>query len=52
MLPEIAGNGKSAAQVSFNGQITLQYAILLLIAKIFVEWGSLRSGAQALREDY
>lgn len=46
ILPELAGNGKSAAEVSFTGQITLQYAVLLLVAKVFVEWGSLRAGAQ------
>lgn len=44
-LPELAGNGKSAAEISFTGQITLQYAAILIVAKIFVEWASLRAGA-------
>ena len=45
-LPELAGNGRSAAQISFTGQITLFHAAILLVTKILVEWGSLRAGAQ------
>lgn len=45
-LPELAGNGRIAAQMSFDGQILPLFALVLLTGKVLVEWGSLRSGAQ------
>lgn len=45
-LPELAGNGKSVAQISFTGNIAIPFALLLLVCKVFFEWNTLRSGAQ------
>lgn len=45
-LPELAGNGRIAAQLGFTGQITVLFAAVLLAGKVLVEWGSLRAGAQ------
>ena len=45
-LPELAGNGRIAAQLGFTGQMTVIFATVLLAGKVLVEWGSLRAGAQ------
>lgn len=45
-LPELAGNGKSVAQISFTGNMSIFFALLLLGCKVAIEWGSLRVGAQ------
>ena len=45
-LPELAGNGRIAAQLGFTGQMTVAFAAILLAGKVLVEWGSLRAGAQ------
>ena len=45
-LPELAGNGRIAAQLGFTGQMTVFFASVLLAGKVLVEWGSLRAGAQ------
>lgn len=45
-LPELAGNGRIAAQLGFTGQMTVLFAAILLAGKVLVEWGSLRAGAQ------
>lgn len=45
-LPELAGNGRIASQMSFTGHIVPLFALILLTGKVLVEWGSLRAGAQ------
>jgi H+/Cl- antiporter ClcA len=45
-LPQLLGNGKGPAQLSFDNQLTLQFTLVLLCCKVLVIWGSLRSGAQ------
>ncbi|AIL32108.1 chloride channel protein [Basilea psittacipulmonis] len=44
-LPEILGNGRSAAQTAFNHQITLLIAIALFFAKWFAVIMTLKGGA-------
>lgn len=45
-LPQLAGNGKGAAELSFTSQLSLPFALLLLVGKVLVVWGSLRAGAR------
>lgn len=45
-LPQLLGNGKGPAQISFDNQITLSLAALLLVAKVAITWSTLRAGAQ------
>ena len=45
-MPELAGNGRIAAQLSFVGEIAPLFALVLLAGKVAFEWGSLRAGAQ------
>lgn len=45
-LPELAGNGRIAAQMGFAGTASLSFIALLLPCKIFFEWAALRAGAK------
>lgn len=45
-LPQLLGNGKGPAQISFDNQITIGLAALLLVAKVAITWSTLRAGAQ------
>lgn len=44
-LPELAGNGRIAAQIAFSGMASMRFVGVLLVCKIFFEWASLRAGA-------
>ncbi|MGM3226347.1 chloride channel protein [Dickeya zeae] len=46
MLPQLAGNGKGPAELSFTSQLSVSMALLLLGCKVLVQWSSLRAGAQ------
>ncbi len=46
ILPQLAGNGKGPAELSFTSQLPVMLALLLLGAKVLVQWSSLRAGAQ------
>lgn len=45
-FPHLLGNGQIPLQQSFAGTLTIQLAFVLLILKLCVVWGSLRSGAE------
>lgn len=45
-LPQLLGNGKSAAQLSFNSEMAVPLAALLLVVKVAIEAGTLRAGAE------
>lgn len=45
-FPHLLGNGQIPLQQSFAGTLTVQFAFVLLILKLCVVWGSLRSGAE------
>jgi len=45
-FPQLLGNGKGPAQISFDDTLTLQLALVLLLLKLLIIWGSLRAGAQ------
>lgn len=45
-FPALLGNGQIPLQLSFAGTLTIEIALCLLILKIGVIWGSLRSGAE------
>jgi H+/Cl- antiporter ClcA len=45
-FPQLLGNGKGPAQITFDNQTTLYLAAALLVLKLLVIWGSLRSGAE------
>ncbi|MGM3175060.1 chloride channel protein [Dickeya lacustris] len=46
ILPPLAGNGKGPAELSFTSQLPVGLAIMVLVGKVFIQWSSLRSGAQ------
>ncbi|NKI76038.1 chloride channel protein [Dickeya sp. CFBP 2040] len=46
ILPQLAGNGKGPAELSFTNQLSVSMALLLLGCKVLVQWSSLRAGAQ------
>ncbi|WPD75785.1 chloride channel protein [Dickeya fangzhongdai] len=46
ILPQLAGNGKGPAELSFTSQLPVLLALLLLGCKVLVQWSSLRAGAQ------
>jgi len=45
-FPQLLGNGKGPAQITFDSEITLALAAGLLLLKMLIIWGSLRSGAE------
>ncbi|WP_315708288.1 chloride channel protein [Brenneria uluponensis] len=45
-LPELLGNGKGIAEMSFTSQLSISLALLLLICKTGVVWGSLKAGSR------
>lgn len=45
-FPQLAGNGKGAAALSFNGDLTVALAGTLLVLKVVIEAASLRAGAE------
>jgi H+/Cl- antiporter ClcA len=45
-LPQLAGNGKGPATLSFDGDLTIGLAATLLVLKVAIEAGSLRAGAE------
>lgn len=45
-FPELLGNGKGPAQISFSNEMMFYLALSLLILKLLIIWGSLRSGAE------
>lgn len=45
-LPELLGNGKGPAQISFDNEITVMLAVVILVGKVLITWGTLRAGAQ------
>lgn len=45
-FPQLLGNGKGPAQITFDSEITLYLASGLLLLKLLAIWGSLRSGAE------
>ncbi len=45
-FPELLGNGKAVVQIGFNNTIDTRLALVLLLLRIFITWGSLRAGAQ------
>lgn len=45
-FPQLLGNGKGPAQISFDSEITLALAGGLLLLKLLIIWGTLRSGAE------
>lgn len=44
-FPQLLGNGKGPAQLSFDSDFTLQLAAAILVLKVLIIWGTLRSGA-------
>lgn len=44
-LPQLAGNGKGPAELSFTNQLDLPLALTLLVCKVIFQWSSLRAGA-------
>lgn len=45
-LPQLLGNGKGPAQLSFDNQITVALAATVLLGKMMITWSTLRAGAQ------
>lgn len=45
-LPQVLGNGKGAAQLGFDGQLTIILAALLLVTKVIITASTLRAGAE------
>lgn len=45
-FPHLLGNGQIPLEQSFAGTLAIQFALILLILKLCVVWGSLRSGAE------
>lgn len=45
-LPQLLGNGKGPAQLSFDNQITVALAATVLLGKLVITWSTLRAGAQ------
>jgi H+/Cl- antiporter ClcA len=45
-LPQLAGNGKGPATLSFDGNLTIGLAATLLVLKVAIEASSLRTGAE------
>ena len=45
-LPQLLGNGKGPAQLSFDNQITVVLAATVLAGKLVITWSTLRAGAQ------
>jgi len=45
-FPQLPGNGKGAASLSFDGQLTITLALSLLVLKVLVTLASLRAGAE------
>ncbi|WP_233237114.1 chloride channel protein [Bordetella sp. LUAb4] len=45
-LPQLLGNGKGAASLSFDSELTLGLAALLLVLKVAIEASTLRAGAE------
>ncbi len=45
-LPQLAGNGKGPATLSFDSSMTIGLAATLLVLKVAIEAGSLRAGAE------
>ncbi|NML31851.1 chloride channel protein [Paraburkholderia antibiotica] len=45
-FPQLAGNGKGAATLSFNSDLTIGLAAALLVLKVAIEASSLRAGAE------
>lgn len=45
-LPQLLGNGKGPAQISFDNQITVMLAAVILVGKVLITWCTLRAGAQ------
>ncbi len=45
-LPALLGNGKGPASLGFDSALTIGMAAVLLVAKVAIEWGSLRAGAE------
>ncbi|NIE65266.1 chloride channel protein [Burkholderia sp. Ax-1719] len=46
VFPQLAGNGKGAASLSFDGSLTIALAAALLVLKVAIEASSLRAGAE------
>lgn len=45
-FPQLLGNGKGPASLSFDGTLTIGVAAALLVLKVLIEAGSLRAGAE------
>ncbi|SLM63460.1 MULTISPECIES: chloride channel protein [Dickeya] len=45
ILPQLAGNGKGPAELSFTSQLPAFLALVVLVCKVFIQWSSLRAGA-------
>jgi H+/Cl- antiporter ClcA len=45
-FPQLLGNGKGPASLSFNSELTIALAALLLVLKVAITAGSLRAGAE------
>lgn len=45
-FPQILGNGKGPAQISFDNQVTIGLALILLVLKVASVWSTLRCGAK------
>ncbi|PLZ04231.1 chloride channel protein [Burkholderia sp. WAC0059] len=45
-FPQLAGNGKGPAGLSFDGDLAIGLAAVLLLLKVAIEAGSLRAGAE------
>lgn len=45
-LPQLLGNGKGPAQLSFDSQLTVALAAIVLVCKLAIIAGSLRAGAE------
>jgi len=45
-LPQLLGNGKGAASLSFDSDLTIGLAALLLVLKVAIEASTLRAGAE------
>ncbi|BAX61917.1 chloride channel protein [Burkholderia stabilis] len=45
-FPQLLGNGKGPASLSFDGTLTIGLAAALLVLKVLIEAGSLRAGAE------
>jgi H+/Cl- antiporter ClcA len=46
VFPQLAGNGKGAATLSFDSDLTVALAATLLVLKVAIEVSSLRAGAE------